>query len=71
MNADPANGTLIQAIARGQKSASDFIKAASDSTHPNHKNAFPEFRNKFDLDARKVENHFVAVASKELGAETI
>ena len=68
MNADPANGTLIQARARGLKAASDFIKAASDSTHPNHKNAFPEFRTRFNLDSKKVENHFIAVASKELGA---
>jgi hypothetical protein len=65
---DPANGKVIQARARGLHNPSNFLKSACDSKDPDHNRNFNLFKSGYDLDARRVENAYIAKAMTEMGA---
>jgi hypothetical protein len=62
---DPQNSAYENAKALGKADAIAFLNSATSEHHIQHKASFARFRDEFDLDAKKVEDYFVAKKCEE------
>jgi hypothetical protein len=62
---DPNNSAYENAKALGKADAIAFLNSATSEHHLQHKASFARFRDEFGLDARKVEDYFVAKKCEE------
>jgi hypothetical protein len=68
MREDPANQKLVQAKAIAKASADSFMKSCTDTQDRNHKDNFMQFKNEFELDVKKVDEHFLNKICSEMNA---
>ena len=66
--ADPDNRDYAHAKALGLARASSFLKSATNPSDKDHESSLDLFKDKYDMDARKVNEDFVDLACTELDA---
>jgi len=66
--ADPENTAYKTAVNLGKIRSADFIKSAHDRFSKDHDKCLERFKDEFELDHKKVEEHFINEACAELDA---
>ena len=66
MAADPANGLHKAAIAVGKKNAEEFINAALDRHHKDHKANLGVFRDVYHMSPQKCEEDFIQKSCSDM-----